>query len=162
VALFTFPDFAIVTSSDFKYDVAFSFHREDEGLATRLNDLLQDRFSTFLYSKRQEILAGTDGEESFSRVFAKEARCVVVLYRKEWGETPFTRIEQMAIRKRAFEEGYDFTLFIPTEDRTSLPPWMPRQRLYWGLKRFALSGAAGAIEARIQELGGEPPRRDCS
>src|SRR2546421_5505849 len=40
----------------FKYDIAFSFVGDDEGLATQLNDRLQDRYRTFLYSKAQEQL----------------------------------------------------------------------------------------------------------
>jgi hypothetical protein len=46
----------------FKYDIAFSFVREDEGLATQLNDRVRDRYRTFLYPRAQEQLAGTDGE----------------------------------------------------------------------------------------------------
>ncbi len=89
----------------FKYDVAFSFLAQDEGLATELCDLLQDRMRIFLYSKRQEDLAGTDGEETFNAVFGAQARLVVVLYRKGWGESPWTRIEETAIRNRAYKEG---------------------------------------------------------
>ncbi len=33
---------------------------------------------------------------------------------------------------------------------------MPKTRLWFGLDRFGLTGAAAVIEARIQELGGEP------
>jgi hypothetical protein len=121
-----------------------------------LNDLLQDRFKTFLYSKKQEALAGLDGEEAFNAVFRKKARCVAVLYRNEWGQTPFTRIEQTAIRNRAFDEGYDFTLFIPTTSPPTLPAWLPKTRLWFGLSRYGLKGAAAVIEARIQEAGGEP------
>jgi hypothetical protein len=35
---------------EFEFDVAFLFHSADEGLAIQLNDLLQDRFRTFIYS----------------------------------------------------------------------------------------------------------------
>lgn len=140
---------------DFEFDVAFSFHRLDESLATQLNDLVQDRFKTFLYSKKQEVLSGADGEEIFSSVFGKKARCVVIFYRKEWGQTPFTRIEETAIRNRAFDVGYDFTLFIPTEKSPNVPPWLPKTRLWFGLDRFGLTGAAAVIEARVQDLGGE-------
>ena len=91
----------------FKYDIAFSFVREDEGLATQLNDLVQDRYRTFLYSKAQEQLAGTDGERTFNAVFGEQARTVAVLLRPEWGQTPWTRIEETAIRNRAFSQGYD-------------------------------------------------------
>lgn len=141
---------------DFKYDVAFSFLKEVEELAIRLNDLLQDRLKTFLYSKRQEGIAGTDGEETFSRVFGAEARVVVVLYRPSWGSTPWTRIEATAIRNRAYEEGYDFTIFVPLDDPPSVPKWLPRTRIWVGLDRWGLEGAASVIEARVQEAGGTP------
>lgn len=138
-----------------KYDVAFSFCAEDELLAQELNDLIEDRYATFLYSKRQEVLAGTDGEQSFSRVFGTESRLVVVFYRSKWGSTPFTRIEETAIRNRAFQKGYDFTLFIPCE-KVRLPDWMPKTRLWYGWDRYGVKGAASVIEARIGELGGTP------
>ncbi len=145
-----------MTGPKFEYNVAFSFHSLDEGLATQLNDLLQDRFKTFLYSKRQEVLAGTDGEETFNRVFGHQAGLVVIFYRQEWGETPFTRIEQTAIRNRAFEDGFDFTLFVPTDGTKALPGWIPKTQLWYGLEQYGMTGAAAVVEARLQELGGEP------
>lgn len=145
----------MATDDAFKYDVAFSFCHEDEPQVAELNDLIQDRFLTFLYSKHQETLAGTDGEESFSRVFAAEARFVVVFFREKWGKTPFTRIEETAIRNRAFAKGYDFTLFIPREERVTVPEWLPKPRLWYDWPRWGVKGAASVIEARIAELGGK-------
>lgn len=141
---------------NYKYDVAFSFLAGDEALATELNDLLQDRLNTFLYSKKQEELAGTDGEETFNAVFGKQARLVVVLYRAGWGETPWTRIEQTAIRNRAFDEGYDFVTFVPLDEPATVPTWLPKTQLWVGLNRWGASGTASVIEARVQELGGLP------
>jgi len=138
----------------FKYDIAFSFLSQDESIAQQINDALQERFQTFLYSERQKELAGTDGEETFKRVFAKEARIVAVLYRPEWGSTSWTRIEQTAIRDRAHDDGYDFCTFIAMTDPIERPNWLPKNRLLYGLKRFGVSGAATALEARIQEQGG--------
>ena len=89
-------------ASDYKFDVAFSFLKEDEGLAVRLGDLIQDRLRTFIYSKKQEYLAGRDGEETFNAAFGRDARLVVILYREAWGSTSWTRIERDAIRNRAF------------------------------------------------------------
>jgi hypothetical protein len=145
-----------MNQNSFKYDVAFSFLAQDEPLATELNDLLQDRFNTFLYSKRQGEIAGTDGEETFNRVFGDESRTVVVLYRSDWGKTPWTRIEKTAIRNRAYEHGYDFALFIPLDEPPTSPKWLPKTRLWIGLKRWGTEGAASVIEARVQEQGGEP------
>lgn len=141
---------------DYKYDVAFSFLAEDESIATELNDLLQDRLKTFLYSKKQEELAGTDGEEKFNIVFGEQARMVVILYRNGWGKTTWTRIEETAIRNRAFDEGYEFVTFVPLEDQVTTPKWLPKNQIWVGLKRWGSAGAASVIESRVQELGGSP------
>ena len=143
-------------TEQYKYDVAFSFLAQDEALATQLNDLLQDRVKTFLYSNEQETIAGTDGERTFIEVFGKQARLVVVLYRKKWEESPWTRIEKTAIRNRGYEEGYDFAKFIPLEDPPTVPNWFPKSQIWIGLKRGGVEGAAAVIEARIKELGGNP------
>ena len=144
-----------MNDSEYKYDVAFSFLKEDENLADQINNLIQDRLNTFLYLKRQEDIAGTDGEKTFSDVFGKQSRCVVVLYRSKWGTTSWTRIEETAIRNRAFEEGYDFSLFIPLDNPPSVPKYLPKTQIWIGLDRWGLKGAATIIEARVQSLGGE-------
>lgn len=142
--------------TDFEYDVAFSFNQQDEAVALQLNDMLSDRMKTFIYTERQKEIAGRDGVEAFSDVYGKKARIVVVFYRKEWGETKWTTVEMNSIRTRAFDSGYDFTLFIPTEEKPTMPSWVPKTRLYFGLPRFGLEGAAGAVEHLVTEAGGRP------
>lgn len=148
----------VLADVPFKYDVAFSFLAGDEGVAVQLNDLLQGRMITFLYSERQAELAGADGESVFNRVFSEVTRSVVVLYREGWGQTPWTRIEETAIRNRGHVEGYDFCLFVPLDLMPAVPRWLPRHRLWIGLDRWGVAGAAAVIEARVQELGGKPHR----
>jgi hypothetical protein len=91
----------------------------------------------------------------FGSVFGEKARVVVVLYRNGWGETPWTRIEETAIRNRAFEEGYNFVKFIPLDEKATVPKWLPRTQLWLDLSRWGAEGAAVVIEARVQELGGQ-------
>jgi len=145
-----------MADAKYKYDVAFSFLQQDEALAIQINDLLQGRMSTFLYTERQKEISGKDGEKEFNRVFGTESRIVVVFYRKNWGQTKWTRIEETAIRNRAFEEGYDFTTFIPVEAGSRVPKWLPKTRLWVGFDRWGADGAATVIEARVQEAGGTP------
>jgi hypothetical protein len=145
-----------MTTQEYEFDVAISFGAKDEEFANRLHDLLEGRLTVFVYSKQQEMLAGTDGEQRFNEVFGKLAKLVVVLHREAWGKTPFTRFEETAIRNRAFSEGYDFTIFVPMDDaeRQKVPQWLPKNRLYVGLERWGIEGAAAAIEARFSEMGG--------
>lgn len=142
-------------NDEFKYEVAFSFLAIDEPLARRMNDGLADRMTTFLYSERQKELAGKDGEEAFKSVFRSESRTVVVLFREGWGETPWTRMEQEAIRERAYYHGYDFVLFIKLEADSALPSWMPKTRLYLGLRAYGEKAALAVIEQRVTEAGGQ-------
>jgi hypothetical protein len=141
---------------NFEYDVAFSFLAQDESVATELNDALSERVKTFLFSKQQEQLAGTDGEKTFNAVFDEKSRFVVILYRDAWGTTPWTRIEKTAIRNHGYDEGYDFALLVPMDKPPTTPEWFPKNRLWLGLERYGVAGAAAVIEARIQELGGTP------
>jgi hypothetical protein len=67
--------------------------------------------------------------------------------------TSWTRIEQTAIRNRAYGEGYDFVLFIPL-DKSALPPWLPKTHVWIGIDRWGISQAAGVIEMRVTEKGG--------
>lgn len=139
----------------YTYDVAFSFLEKDKEIVIGINKLVEGRISTFLYSRKQGEIAGKDGEEVFNRVFGKETRLVVVIYDLEWGKTPWTRIEETAIRNRGYLEGYDFTLFIITKSGLQPPKWLPKNRLWVGLERHGIKGAAVVIEARVQELDGE-------
>jgi hypothetical protein len=143
-------------ADDYEYDVAFSFNALDEGVASQLNDLLADRLKTFIYSERQREIAGTDGQQKFSEVYGKTSRLVVVLFRPEWGETPWTRVERDAIKNRSLDEGWDFTTFIPTVAKPQMPPWLPKTRLYVGLERWGIESAAAVIESRLAERGGQP------
>lgn len=144
-----------MTEKQYKYDVALSFLQCDEDLASSLNDLLKANFETFFYSEKQKELAGRDGEEKFSRAFGEEARIVVIFYREGWGTTPWTRIEETAIKNRAYDEGYDFTFFVAVEPKAQMPRWLKRTMLWFGMERWGLEGAAAAIESKIQEHGGE-------
>lgn len=121
----------------------------------QINDRLQDRVRTFIYTEQQKVIAGTDGEETFNRVFGKEARIVAVLYRAGWGESRWTRIEQTAIRNRGHEHGYKFTVFIPLEEPSRVPEWLPAAQVWVDVNRFGIDAAAAVIQARIQDAGGQ-------
>lgn len=143
-----------VDSDGFQYDVAFSFVADDEATANALNDRIKSRCRTFIYHEHQERLAGIDGERVFAEVFGKEARLVVVLHRAKWGQTGFTRIEEIAIKNRAFEEGYDFTLFIPLDGPGAMPRYLPKTQIWYALDRFGIDAAAEVIASKIRETGG--------
>lgn len=144
----------ISDKASYLYEVAFSFLYQDEKLVYELNDLISSQVRTFVYSKQQERLAGTDGVESFNKTFHDEARIVVILHRQNWGQTPWTKVEEIAIKNRAFKGDWDFFIVIGL-DKSKLPSWIPLTNLYLDFQQFGLEKAAGAILYKVAHNGGE-------
>lgn len=139
---------------EYQYDVGFSFLQQDESIALQLKALLSHQFSVFVYSERQRELAGKDGMDTFTDVFAKQARVCVILFRDGWGETRWTRIEETAVKNRAFESGWDFLLVIALDLTPTRPKWLPATKIWLGWEQFGASGATAVIHARVTEAGG--------
>jgi hypothetical protein len=138
---------------DYKYDVAFSLLDRDEPLGRELSTLLEPAH-TFLYSERQREIVSTDGVEKFSSVFRRDARTVAVLHRDGWGKTPWTRVEDTAIRERFHQEGADFMTIIKLDD--SAPPvWIPTTRVWGNFGRLKAEGVAGVLQERLRQAGSQ-------
>jgi hypothetical protein len=138
----------------FKYEVSFSFLKQDESIAFDINDKIQDRLATFIYSKKQEELGATDGEKKFNQVFFEESRIVVLLYRNGWGLTPWTRIEETAIKNRVFDNGWDFLILINLDPNSTLPKWIPQSYIWLDYPRFKSEGAIEVIDQKVKAAGG--------
>lgn len=136
------------------YDVAISFLSGDEPLALNLHEQLSETFSVFIYPKKQEQLAGTDGLESFRQAFFSQSRLIVVLYRDGWGKTRWTAVEELAIKDRMFDGGWKSLLFVMLDHQSTYPAWLPETHIRLDYTRFADS-LVGAIKFRALELGGE-------
>ena len=70
-----------------KFDVAISFLSQDEPLARSIAEKLAP-LDVFVYSKKQEHVAGREGIEAFRDIFRHGCRVAMVLYRPAWGSTP--------------------------------------------------------------------------
>jgi hypothetical protein len=135
-----------------QYDVAISFLSKDEPLAQKLYGQLSESLSVFVYSKRQEELAGTDGLASFRQAFRAQSRLVVVLYRDGWGQTPWTRIEELAIKDRIFAGGWQALLFVMLDRQSTYPDWLPETYIRLDYEKFP-NDLPGAIRLRALESG---------
>lgn len=144
-----------MSDKQYKYDLAISFLHQDEPLALDLHTKLNLNFNVFVYSKKQEEIAGSDGIETFRKAFRSESRIVVVLYRDGWGKTPWTRIEEGAITDRFLKEGWDWLLFIMLDSKSTPPPWLPENRIRLNLEDYGVEQAIGAIKVRLQEKGSQ-------
>ncbi|WP_139555996.1 TIR domain-containing protein [Methylotetracoccus oryzae] len=138
---------------DADYDIAISFLNGDLALAQSLADALSKNFRVFIYVDRQVDLAGTNGLDSFSDVYGKRAKLVVMLHRSGYGETPWTRVEQTAIESRFLREGAKFLFVLRLEAGAPTPPWVPETYLHFDLDTFGREAAIGAISARALEAG---------
>ena len=140
--------------ADQTFDVAISFLVRDERTAAAIAERLEGAgLKIFFFPHRQEELAGTNGMESMRAPFL-EARVNVVLFRKPWGETPWTRIEDGAISERCFKGGWSSLMFVELEKADSLPKWLPGTHIRFNFADYGIDQLVGAIKLRVQEQGG--------
>ena len=140
-------------ANEFKHDVAFSFLAQDLTVATRFADALVP-LTSFVFARKQEELAGTDGQESFRASFRFDSRLNVILLRDGWGRTPWTRVEEASIQERCLKDGWD-RLLVVNLDGSKPPAWLPAVNLYLDLETFPFDQAIGAIKRQAQQLGGD-------
>jgi hypothetical protein len=142
------------------YDVAISFLFQDRRTAQALHDeLATSGLNVFFFPRRQEELAGTNGMESMRTPFLG-ARVNVVLFRKPWGETPWTRVEDTAISERCFKGGWTTLMFVQLDKTSTLPGWLPPTHVRFSFDDYGLTQLVGAIKLRVQEQGGAIRRVD--
>src|SRR5260221_6511073 len=108
-----------------KYDVSISFLSQDEPTAAAVHDDLSKGLEVFFYPRNQEELAGTDGLDSMRHPSLDDSRVAVVLYRERWGTTPWTRVEETAIKDRCFKHGWHSLFFMALDNAATFPTWLP-------------------------------------
>ena len=142
-----------------KYDVAISFLAKDESIAGAVNDALSQGLKVFFFPRSQEELAGTDGLESMRTPFLTDSRVNVILFREPWGATPWTRVEETAIKEACLNRGWSSLFFMALDKASKLPLWVPATLVRFNLSDYGVAQAVGAIKARVQDAGGkiEPP-----
>jgi hypothetical protein len=137
-----------------EYDVAISFLFPDQRIAHALNDELEaSGLNVFFFPRKQEELAGTSGMETMRAPFM-DARVNVVLFRKPWGETPWTRVEDSAISERCFKGGWSSLMFVQLDKASPLPKWLSPTHIRFSFEDYGLNQLVGAIKLRVQEQGG--------
>jgi hypothetical protein len=116
---------------------------------------LGEGLQVFFYPRRQEDLAGTNGLETMRTPFlAENSRVVVVLYRLPWGQTPWTAVEEIAIRDRCLVDRFESLFFVMLDKDSTPPVWLPSTYVRFNYADFGLEEAVGAIKRRVQERGG--------
>jgi hypothetical protein len=136
------------------YDVAISFLYQDLALAQALYDELSKGLEVFFFPRNQEELAGSDGLDSMRAPFRSQSRLNLVLYRPKWGNTPWTGVEEIAVKESCLATSFKSIFFFVIEPSTEIPSWLPETHVRFNFSDFTLKEAVGAIKARVQERGG--------
>jgi hypothetical protein len=136
------------------YDVAISFPYQDLALAQALYAELSKGLEVFFFPRNQEELAGSDGLESMRAPFRSQSRLNLVLYRPKWGNTPWTGVEEVAVKESCLATSFKSIFFFVIEPTSEIPAWLPETHVRFNFADFALEQAVGAVKARVQERGG--------
>jgi hypothetical protein len=154
-------DFYLTTNTNTEFDVAVSLLGQDEPFARDLVEKIGRfvRGEVFLYSRRKEELAvAGDLVERFTKVFRDEARVVVIIYRSEWGQTPFTSIEHDAIKARRGRSTDLRWVVVVSMEPPGLPDWYPATEFWLSTQTFSAEAMAAVIAERASEAGAKVGR----
>jgi hypothetical protein len=144
-----------MSAAAFTHEVAISFKAENEPFALQLKAALDPPLPTFVYSKAQDLLVGRDGLEAFTEMFRDKSRLVVLLFGAGYGDTPWTRAEETAIKSRIFDgDGWPHVLIVRM-DNFPLRTWMAPTSLYFNPAVFPMTDLVAAIRARCAEHGAQ-------
>lgn len=141
-----------ITEQQYKYEIAISLCKEDAQYARDLKTQLNPGLKVFFYEDNQEEIISRSGTEVFASVF-KEARVVVILSRKEWGQTFYTELEMHSITDRYKREGLSFLVVIPMVPGEK-PVWYPDTMIYADPLNMGLDKIATVVEYRVTQSGG--------
>ena len=144
----------VVAADPMPDDVAISFLARDQEIARAVAEQLEaSGLSVFFYPRKQEELAGTNGMELMRAPFLT-ARVNVALFRHPWGETPWTRVEDAAIRDRCLNGGWPALMFVTLDKTSKRPKWLPDSHIRFAWEDYGIEQLIGAIKLRVQEQGG--------
>jgi hypothetical protein len=104
------------------------------------------------YLRKQEELIGTNGLESMREPFI-DARIVVILYRANWGQTPWTSVEEKVIQEKCLHQGWP-VIFVRLDKNDPWPRWVSDTRIHFDWQDYPLEQLIGAIKMRVQVAGG--------
>jgi Transcriptional regulatory protein, C terminal len=136
------------------YDVAISYLQTDSFLASSLAARLAENLKVFYYPRTGERLLGTEPIELIRAPFLFGSRVILLLYRADWGQTDWTRVEQSAIEEACNSQGWSKLFFVELERHRSPPDWLPGGHVTISLDNYDMNQLVGAIKVRVQERGG--------
>lgn len=144
-----------MAEKNFEFDMGISFLYQDESEAEQIVAGLSD-MNTFIYTRQQDKLVGPDIEEKLINAYGYNSRIVVVLYRKGWGKTPLTYVEEQAIRDRIVrDKTKKFLIIVNMTGKEEMPVWLSGDRTIWyDYNKFTLQGLIATIQHKVDEHGG--------
>ena len=137
----------------YTYDVAISLCKQDLDFASKLTNAINPSLNVFFYAYRQEELITKSGPEAFAKIFKELSRVIVIISRKEWGESLYTEIERNAIVDGLKDRGFQHIMILPMA-QGEIPSWYPSTRIYADPFRFTVEELARFIEFKVTEEGG--------
>ncbi|MDP3006063.1 TIR domain-containing protein [Methylotenera sp.] len=106
------------TTSDYRYDVAFSFAGTERTLVEEIATILKDNgFNVFYDNFYPEQLWGKDLVATFDRIYRKESRYCIMFLSQEYADRMWTTHERRSATARALQEkGNEYILPVKIDD----------------------------------------------
>lgn len=138
-------------STSFTYDAAISCVAFDSLTARSLLQQLKPRLKRPVFAAWEH----RDGRKNVvTDVLENDARVVVVLHQRLWGETACTRGDQAALETRVERQGPEFLFVVSLEADASSPEWVADADAHMSLADDGLEHVVDGIADAVRRAGG--------
>ena len=134
----------------FEFDIALSFAKLDEAIASDLADLLIARnIKVFLDEYHTPGHGGNDIVDHLVNLFARKARYCVLLISRHYPLHSWTTEERTSTSELALRDAEEYILPVQLDD--SDVPGIREAKGYWDLRQGSLEGIVNVLEQKLQE-----------
>ncbi len=139
---------------EFEYELGLSFLSQDEKLADRLNEELNNYTSIYYYREHEREQVFESGTELYNQMFSQKVKFIIVLYREEWGKRGITSVEKTAIKSVLIDEqrGIDYILLVSLDEKR--PKWWG-DKISFNYEESKFSTLVEIILFNYKRIGGE-------
>lgn len=140
--------------SKYEFELGISFLTQDENLAERLNEELNQHVKTYFYKEHEKKQVFQDAVELYDEIFSQQVRFSIILYRDGWGDKGITSVEKRAIKSVLIDDdrGIDFILLVSLDGKR--PRWWA-DKISFNYEESKFNSLVEVILHSYKRIGGE-------
>jgi hypothetical protein len=132
-----------------QFDVAFSLTAPDSDFVRKLVEALPNHRSFFYLEQDRALTGASAAMGPMRRAFRSDTKLNVIVHRRPWGETGYTKLEQDAIIDHYMTKDALLPFLIRMDLSYPVPEWYPQHVVWCDPSKFSIGQIADQIVDKL-------------